>query len=107
MLTFLLFSLSSHVISECVTSYSECAQQLLVVDPNRRLGCGSHGPTAIKEHPWFKDINWDKLLDCSVAVPMEILTRLQLALDFLPVDDSYQVFDLQPDEDAPPWLDGW
>lgn len=91
----------------CVTSYSECAQQLLVVDPNRRLGCGSHGPTAIKEHPWFKDINWDKLLDCSVAVPMEILTRLQLALDFLPVDDSYQVFDLQPDEDAPPWLDGW
>jgi streptogramin lyase len=29
------------------------------------------------------------------------------AIDFLPVDDCYQVFDLQPDKDDPPWLDGW
>ena len=82
-------------------------QQLLVIDPSRRLGCDSQGPTAIKQHPWFRGVNWDQLLDCSVPVPFEIVTRLQLAIDFLPVDDSYQVFDLQPDEDDPPWLDGW
>jgi hypothetical protein len=29
------------------------------------------------------------------------------AIDFLPLDDCYQVFDLQPNEDDPPWLDGW
>lgn len=81
--------------------------KLLVVDPTKRLGCDSHGSLAIREHPWFRGINWDKHLDCSVEVPSEIMTRLQLAIDFLPVDDSYQVFDLQPDEDDPPWLDGW
>ncbi|KAG0576965.1 hypothetical protein KC19_5G121600 [Ceratodon purpureus] len=81
--------------------------KLLVIDPSRRLGCDSQGPIAIKHHPWFRGVNWDKLLDCSVPVPSEIVTRLQLAIDFLPVDDSYQVFDLQPDEDDPPWLDGW
>ncbi|KAG0616355.1 hypothetical protein M758_5G108200 [Ceratodon purpureus] len=81
--------------------------KLLVIDPSRRLGCDSQGPIAIKQHPWFRGVNWDQLLDCSVPVPFEIVTRLQLAIDFLPVDDSYQVFDLQPDEDDPPWLDGW
>ncbi len=81
--------------------------QLLVVDPSRRLGCDSQGASAIKEHPWFRGINFDKLLDCNVEVPLEIMNRLQLAIDFHPVDDSYQVFDLRPDEDDPPWLDGW
>lgn len=81
--------------------------QLLVVDPNQRLGCDSQGAAAIREHPWFRGVNWDALLDRSAEVPSEILTRLQLAIDFLPVDDSYQVFDLQPEYDSPPWLDGW
>uniref|UniRef100_A0A7I4CQH2 cGMP-dependent protein kinase n=1 Tax=Physcomitrium patens TaxID=3218 RepID=A0A7I4CQH2_PHYPA len=86
---------------------TDLIDKLLVVDPTKRLGCDSHGALAIKGHPWFRGVNWDKLLDCSVEVPSEIMTRLQLAIDFLPVDDSYQVFDLQPDEDDPPWLDGW
>jgi hypothetical protein len=29
------------------------------------------------------------------------------AIDFLPVDNHYQVFNLQLNEDDPPWLDGW
>ena len=62
---------------------------------------------AIKKHPWFQDINWDKLLAGSFEVPAEIASRVQLAFDFLPVDDGYQVFGLQPDEENPPWLDGW
>ena len=88
-------------------SLSDFLLQLLVVDPSERLGCDSQGLMAIKKHPWFQDINWDKLLAGSFEVPAEIASRVQLAFDFLPVDDGYQVFGLQPDEENPPWLDGW
>jgi hypothetical protein len=40
----------------------------------------------------------------AAVVPKEVEVE---AIDFLPVDDGYQVFDLQPNEDDPPWLDDW
>ncbi|KAL4574650.1 hypothetical protein LXL04_021486 [Taraxacum kok-saghyz] len=33
--------------------------QLLTEDPNQRLGAG--GATEVKQHPYFRDINWDTL----------------------------------------------
>ncbi len=35
--------------------------KLLCMDPAKRLG--SNGIDEIKKHPFFKDINWDKVLD--------------------------------------------
>lgn len=94
-------------VSPKVDLYGFDFQQLLVVDASKRLGCGSQGTNAIKEHAWFRGIDWDDLLECRFEVPAEIMSRLQMALEYLPADDTYQVFDLQPDEDDPPWLEGW
>lgn len=80
---------------------------MLIVDPKKRLGCGNQGITAIKGHSWFDSTDWDALLEGGVEVPSEIIRRLEYALDVHPTDDTYQVFDLRPDEDDPPWLEGW
>ena len=34
-------------------------QKLLVVDPQKRLGQGPNGSDEIKNHPFFKGVNWD------------------------------------------------
>ncbi|CAM6041364.1 unnamed protein product [Sphagnum compactum] len=81
--------------------------KLLIVDPKKRLGCGNQGITAIKGHSWFDSTDWDALLEGGVEVPSEIIRRLEYALNVHPTDDTYQVFDLRPDEDDPPWLEGW
>ena len=39
---------------------------LLVVEPNKRLGYGSNGTENIKKHPFFKNINWDDLYNKKV-----------------------------------------
>ena len=39
---------------------------LLVVEPNKRLGYGSNGTENIKKHPFFKNINWDELYNKKV-----------------------------------------
>ncbi|CAK9194927.1 unnamed protein product [Sphagnum troendelagicum] len=81
--------------------------KFLIVDPKKRLGCGNQGITAIKGHSWFDSTDWDALLEGGVEVPSEIIRRLEYSLDVHPTDDTYQVFDLRPDEDDPPWLEGW
>ncbi|KAH9061538.1 hypothetical protein Ae201684P_020873 [Aphanomyces euteiches] len=40
-------------------NFIEC---LLNGDPTRRLGMGRHGSQEIRNHPWFHDMDWDKLL---------------------------------------------
>lgn len=39
---------------------------LLVVEPNKRLGYGSNGTENIKKHPFFKNINWEELYNKKV-----------------------------------------
>ena len=39
---------------------------LLVVEPNKRLGYGSNGTENIKKHPFFKNINWEELYNKNV-----------------------------------------
>jgi hypothetical protein len=34
---------------------------LLTVDPSRRFGCTAIGAEEIKEHPWFRGIDWGKV----------------------------------------------
>lgn len=43
--------------------------QLMEKDPKKRIACGIEGADEIKRHPWFRDINWDKLGDKQVTPP--------------------------------------
>lgn len=43
---------------------------LLVKDWRRRLGCGIAGPDEIKAHPFFRHIDWNKLLKKKITPPL-------------------------------------
>ncbi|KAG3014263.1 hypothetical protein PC120_g12781 [Phytophthora cactorum] len=43
--------------------------KLLTKDPENRLGCGPDGVEEIKQHPFFAEIDWDKLLRMEMEVP--------------------------------------
>lgn len=45
----------------CPPSAKDLILKLLTLDPDSRLG--SNGAQEIKEHPYFKEINWDTLFD--------------------------------------------
>ena len=40
---------------------SSLLKKLLERDPKKRLGCGEGDADELKAHPWFSDINWDKV----------------------------------------------
>jgi len=42
---------------------------LLTKDPSKRLGAGADGYAAIKEHPFFKGLDWDALLGRELKPP--------------------------------------
>ncbi|KAI9206730.1 kinase-like domain-containing protein, partial [Polychytrium aggregatum] len=46
----------------------DLVRRLLDPDPVTRLGAGKEGPTEIKNHPWFKELNWKKV-ESRTAVP--------------------------------------
>ena len=43
--------------------------KLLVIDPNQRLGSGKYGIEKLKQHPYFKNINWEDLKELKVTPP--------------------------------------
>eukprot|EP00298_Acanthocystis_sp_HF-20_P010670 c18982_g1_i3.p1 GENE.c18982_g1_i3~~c18982_g1_i3.p1 ORF type:complete len:817 (+),score=310.20 c18982_g1_i3:1603-4053(+) len=45
-------------------------QQLLHPDPYKRLGSTRRGAEAIKEHAWFKLIDWQDIGGCGLAAPI-------------------------------------
>ncbi|KAI8078756.1 camp-dependent protein kinase 3 [Halteromyces radiatus] len=44
-------------------------EHLLVVKPTERYGNLKNGADDIKQHPWFKHINFDRVLQCQVKPP--------------------------------------
>jgi len=52
-------------------SSRDIVRQLLVRDPNKRLGSGPDGASAIKRHEFFRSIDFDKLLALEMPVPFE------------------------------------
>ena len=39
-------------------------------DPNKRLGSGTRDAQEIKEHPYFKDVNWDDIYNKKLKPPI-------------------------------------
>ena len=44
-------------------------KELLNVDPKKRLGSGVNGTENVKNHPYFKDIDWDALYNKKIQAP--------------------------------------
>ena len=45
------------------------SHQLLTRDPTRRLGSGKGDAEEIKRHPFFKDVNWDDVVNKRIPPP--------------------------------------
>jgi len=56
---------AEHIKPEAV----DLIKKLLIANPSERLGCGSRGIVEIKEHPFFKEIEFDKLIKLELHPP--------------------------------------
>jgi len=45
--------------------------RLCDVQPNKRLGNLSGGASDVKAHPWFKDIDWEKMYNRQLEAPIK------------------------------------
>ena len=56
-------------------------QKLLDRSPKTRLGAGPNGANDIKSHPWFKTIDWTKVVDRKLKPPKPILERVEAKME--------------------------
>ena len=56
--------------------------KLLNIDPNERLGSGPEDAAAIKSHPYFKDVDWDKYLKKEIIPPFKPKLKNDLDLKY-------------------------
>jgi cGMP-dependent protein kinase len=52
--------------------------RLIVVDPQRRLGCLKNGPAGVKEHQWFNGLDWKGLEAKKLPTPHTPKIKSQL-----------------------------
>lgn len=57
----------SALSSECL----DLIENLLIKDPKLRLGSGMYGLQEVKDHPWFKSIDWDALEKKEIKPPFK------------------------------------
>lgn len=48
---------------------ADFCSQLLIKIPSERIGCRAGGVAEIKNHPWFADIDWEKLYMKQIPPP--------------------------------------
>ena len=61
--------------------------KLLEKDPKKRIACGIEGADEIKRHPWFKDINWERLVEKQVTPPF--IPKVKTARDTGNFDEEF------------------
>ncbi len=61
---------------------TDLMMKLFRKDPNQRLGGGVRDAAEIKEHPWFKKINWDQLLKKQIMPPFTPVLKNELDLKY-------------------------
>ncbi len=42
---------------------------IFVIEPDKRLGGGEDGAAEIKNHPWFKNIDWNFITEKKIKPP--------------------------------------
>ena len=60
--------LSKHQAKFSAESY-DLLEKLLRYDPERRIGCREPGVEEIKQHPFFRDIDWDLIERKGMVAP--------------------------------------
>ncbi|XP_061607190.1 ribosomal protein S6 kinase alpha-4 isoform X2 [Phyllopteryx taeniolatus] len=79
-------------------------RKLLVKDPHKRLGSGPRGAADIKNHAFFKGLNWDDLAQKKIASPFkpELKSELDVgnfAEEFTGMDPVYSPASTPPSTD--------
>ena len=88
------------IAEEVSPDAADLISRLLVNDPNRRLGMQRKGIRDVKEHPWFREIDFIKLERKKLAPPY----RPEILDDF---DSSYfDRYDDAEDSSAAPFTSG-
>lgn len=62
-------------------------QRLLQKDPLKRIGCGPAGPNEIKQHPFFRGVDWEALEQKNVEPPY--VPNVQSPEDIANIDDEF------------------
>ncbi len=57
-----------HIAENCPMA-CDLVRKLLNGDPAKRLGVGINGNQEIRQHPWFSEIEWDKMQDLKLTPP--------------------------------------
>jgi len=70
-------------------------RRFLQRDPAQRL----QEPDAIRNHPWFADIDWYKLEKCEIGPPF--VPNVKSAEDVQHIDDEFLTEDVKDDQDDP------
>ena len=55
----------------------DLVRKILVKDPAERLGCTADGLRGIKEHPWFQDFQWQRLIESALPPPEVVKQNLK------------------------------
>ncbi|KAK9727971.1 hypothetical protein K7432_001423 [Basidiobolus ranarum] len=61
----------THAESTVTEEAIDAIRGLCERDIRKRLGCGDDGFARLKAHPWFKDMDWEKLLTKEAQPPFE------------------------------------
>ena len=62
-------------------------QGLLHKDPKKRLGNGKNGIKNIKDHEFFREINWDALLKKEMEPPFK--PKCENEIDLINIDQNF------------------
>lgn len=92
----------------CSPEATDLITKLLEVDETKRLG--SDGPESVKNHQWFVGVDWERLVDHTVPVPHEIVSRISHHLESYLGDTSPAPSSpLRSIEELsnPEWLEDW
>jgi serine/threonine protein kinase len=70
----------------------DLVRKLLCRDSHQRLGCLKRGAQDIKDHPWFKDMDWAALLEKRLKAPwVPAVTSAVDTSNFDPYDEDEEV----------------
>lgn len=65
------FTFNSAIIANVSEEGRNAISELLEVDITKRLGCGENEHDAIRDHPWFKDMDWELIARKEATPPFQ------------------------------------
>ena len=88
---------------------AELLQRLLERDPNKRLGGGNRDAQEIKDHPYFKDVNWDDIYNKKLKPPifMNYMSKMIHYYHKERLFANEDLFNKAPDISSPNKFSGW